>query len=311
MRFTIVTAVRDGFREFRETYPTVLAQTVRDFEWLIVDDGSREPLPRAFPDLPHDPRVKIVRFDQSQGQTAGLNLAIREARGEWIVRMDGDDLCLPDRLARLEAAITPQAELIFSDYEVIDENGRSWSEIRYREPLPAGFFAYLETKNNPICHPTVAFRRESAGKIRLYREDLKNAQDYALWKEILEKHGAAAFSHSPHVTLRYRIVRESLSGAFAPEQRIELAAIQGKGAANTADRQALRLNDPQKNAMQAFRVLYYRFMGHAKPATLGETLTLLRDTTALPGQVPKALFFALFRPFRRALLPFMFGGMYR
>ena len=101
MKFSVVTALRDGFSEFRETFHTILGQTWREFEWILVDDGSRVPLAQAFPELASDPRVRILREDTSRGQTAGLNRAIREAKGDWIVRMDGDDLCLPDRLERI------------------------------------------------------------------------------------------------------------------------------------------------------------------------------------------------------------------
>ena len=247
MMFSIVTALRDGFPDFGKTIPTVLGQTRTDFEWLIVDDGSKEPLSAFFPDLGKDPRVRIFREEKSKGQTVCLNQAIRESQGEWIVRMDGDDLCLNDRLEQIEQCVrqNPGAEIVYSDYEVIDEEGRIWAQIRYRQKNK-GFFRYLEHTNNPICHPTVAFRRLSMGKLRVYREDLKNAQDYALWKEILHTQGPDSFVHIPAVTVRYRIVRNSLSGALAREQRKELAAIREGAEMQPVDRAALTLNERQK-----------------------------------------------------------------
>jgi glycosyltransferase involved in cell wall biosynthesis len=101
MKLSFLTAIKDGFDDFRLTIPTVLTQSVRDFEWILVDDASAVPLAEAFPELARDSRIKIFRNEVGNGQTKSLNLGIQNASGDWIVRMDGDDLCAPDRLARI------------------------------------------------------------------------------------------------------------------------------------------------------------------------------------------------------------------
>ena len=311
--FTFLTAIKDGYSDFRKTVPTVLSQSDPDFEWIIVDDGSREPVANAFPELERDPRVKIMRNEQGKGQTVSLNAGIREARGTWIVRMDGDDLCSPERLAIIRRAVASagSAQLLFSDYKVIDGSDREWAEVRMKAPLPPEFFLYLERQNNPICHPTVAFRRQAPdGRIRLFREDLVNAQDYALWKEILAEGGAAAFLHLPFPSISYRVVRDSLSGARAREQEVEKNAIRQGQTLQKGEQSRPALSDQQKNAMQAFRLLYYRFVGHAAKAPLSSDLALLRETLSLPGYFPKAMFFLIFRPLRKLLLRRLFAGIY-
>ncbi|MGZ3686003.1 MAG: glycosyltransferase, partial [Bdellovibrionota bacterium] len=228
LMFSFVTAIKDGFGDLRLTIPTVLGQTLPNFEWIIVDDASASPLAGEFPALAADPRVKILRNEQGLGQTASLNRGIDEAKGEWIVRMDGDDLCAPDRLARVEEELKahPSTELLFSDYAVIDAANRAWAQMRMRHPLSPAFFSYLESQNNPICHPTTVFRRRKpGGAIRHFRTDLVNAQDYALWREILAESGPGSFLHLAHPSVSYRIVRDSLSGARAPEQAVEKNAI--------------------------------------------------------------------------------------
>jgi glycosyltransferase involved in cell wall biosynthesis len=311
LSFSFVTAIKDGFPDFAKTIPTVLAQTLPAFEWIIVDDASLSPVAAAFPDLAHDTRVKILRNEQGRGQTASLNTGIRAATGAWIVRMDGDDLCAPDRLARIRQAAesSPDAQLLYSDYLIIDGDDRPWADIRYQTPAGEAFFRYLEHRNNPICHPTTAFRRRKAdGALRLYREEIRNIQDYALWKEILRESGRSAFHHIPAATIEYRVVRHSLSGAGAPEQKVELAAIRAGG--SPATQAPPTLGESQRNAMQCYRLLYYRFIGHRRPASLAEDLALLGGCAPLPARFARAFFFLLLRPARKLLLPFLFGGIY-
>lgn len=313
VNFTFLTALKDGFHDFAKTYPTVLKQSDPAFEWIIVDDASKEPLRDAFPDLAGDSRVKIFRHEKGQGQTVSLNEGIQASHGDWIVRMDGDDLCAPERLAEIKAAVkgAPMAVLLFSDYKIIDGTDKEWAEVRMRSPLPAPFFDYLNYHNNPICHPTVAFRRKkSDGSFRLFREDLVNAQDYALWKEIFRESGASAFLHLPKPLISYRIVRDSLSGARAKEQEVEKMAIRGNKMLARGDQTRPLLSERQKDAMQSYRLLYYRFVGKATAGSAAEDLALLKTTRALGVHFLKATFFLTLRPLRKLLLRRMFGGIY-
>lgn len=313
LSFTIVTAVKNGFDDFKKTIPTVLNQTDRDFEWIIVDDESIEPIETSFPELSGDSRVRIFRNSPGKGQTASLNLGIQEGKNDWIVRMDADDLCELDRLALIRKTLSTQSTvaLVFSDYSVIDESGYKWATVKMRSPVSQAFFSYLNERNNPICHPTVAFRRKKMnGSIRTYREDLVNAQDYALWREIFAECGGESFVHLPCATIAYRIARNSLSGARAKEQEIERLAIREGRKLKPGDQSRPVLGNNQKNSMQAYRLLYYRFIGQAEPKKLVEDLALLHAARHLPLQFLKAFFYMGFRPLRKPLLKMLFGGIY-
>lgn len=309
--FSIVTAIKDGFDFFRITIPSVLQQTHNRWEWIIVDDSSREPLALAIPELTRDPRIKIIRHDSPKGQTQGLNEAICQSKYDWIVRMDGDDICALDRLQKTAQTIAsmPHVQMVFSDYAVIDEAGTTLARVRYRRPLSAGFFSYLEKQNNPICHPSVSFKKISAsGKRRLYREDLKNAQDYALWKEILKDAGPTALAAIPSQTLAYRVVSNSLSGARAPEQILELKAIRSGQTITTTNTTSLQ--EKEKQGMQCYRLLYYRFIGDAPAIPRKQDFNLLRGALAYPKQLLPALILFTFRPAKRLLKYFLFQGIY-
>ena len=314
--FSVITAIKNGLELFRETVPTMLAQTERDFEWLVVDDGSTEPLGDWLASL-RDPRVRILRNEQSKGQTYSLNLAIANARADWLVRMDGDDLAAPTRLERLRQAIerAPRpshegfAPLVFSDYSVIHEDGGLVSTVRYRPEPAQAFFDYLRHRNNPLCHPTVAFYKFAPdGSSYAYDERLRNAQDYELWKRIYGDY-QRPFAHVAEPLVSYRLVRSSLSGMRINEQKNDLDAIRRHDASKRDARgDDRRLSSTEQEGMYAYRVLFYRCLGEV-PSELAssawDALWLLR-AARYPRVLPRAAAYAAARaaggPARRALL---------
>jgi glycosyltransferase involved in cell wall biosynthesis len=313
--FTIVTAIKNGLELFKQTAPTILAQTERNWEWLIVDDGSTEPVAAYVWGL-GDERVRCLRNETSQGQTPSLNRAIREARANWIVRMDGDDLAAPNRLAAIRArlgdALSPEGSgfspLVFSDYNVIHEEGALVATVRYDPTVPPGFYNYMRERNNPLCHPTVAFIRDTpAGEPYAYDERLKNAQDYELWKRIHADYGRP-FLHVPEPLVSYRLVRQSLSGARIREQRNDLDAIRRHDASTRQARgDNASLGENAREGMYAFRVLYYRCVGEAPRDQASPFIDAhwLAVAARYPRIFPKAAAYAaaarLRGPLRRAL----------
>lgn len=301
---SVVTAIRNGLELFRQTVPSILGQAFRDWEWIVIDDASDEPIGvylRSF----GDERIRYVRRDVPQGQTKCLNEGIRMARSERIVRMDGDDLAHP---RRLEAIAAVDAPLVFSDYDVVSEDGQPVATVRYCDPLGAEFYAYFG-RNNPLCHPTVAFRKHSpGGEVYQYDEGLKNAQDFALWKRIRADYGNR-FAHIAEPLVQYRLVRQSLSGARAREQKHELRSIRSNSVPK-ADAALRSLNPSEQDGMYAYRMLYYRFVGQSA-GSLGEDLQWLRMALKYPPVLLKSTFFWVMRPLRRGLKTLLFNGIYR
>ena len=101
MRASVVMPVRDGERFLVEAVESVLAQTLRDFELVAVDDGSTDRTPELLAELARrDPRVR-VHTQAPGGLTAALNAGCALASAPYIARMDADDVALPERLDRL------------------------------------------------------------------------------------------------------------------------------------------------------------------------------------------------------------------
>ena len=113
---------------------SILAQTFPDFEFLIIDDGSTDDSIAYLSQL-RDPRVRVVRHPQNLGLTQSLQHGVELAQGEYLARLDADDLATPDRLARQVDYLDqhPAIGLLGSAARKIDEAGRSRSF--YRVPL--------------------------------------------------------------------------------------------------------------------------------------------------------------------------------
>jgi len=315
--FSIVTAIRDGLDYFKETAPTLLSQTEKDWEWIIVDDCSAEPVQSYVKGL-NDPRIRLLSHDQPKGQTPGLNWGIREAKSQWIVRMDGDDLAAPNRLERLREEIRDHSRLLFSDYKVIDQSGQEIETIQYQSPPGAAFYEYFEKRNNPICHPTVAFYKfRPNGDVYQYDEKLRNAQDYGLWKAIYADQPHQPFTHVKDALIDYRVVSSSLSGERAREQKAELQAIRNSGEGAEISKvqygKKLTLNDREKIGMNAYRTLYYRLIGSGPRGgklTMSD-LDLLVKTMGYPSILPKSVFYLAGRLFRKRVKESLFKGIYQ
>lgn len=184
---SVVMPVRDGEVFLEEAIASIRAQTLRDLEILVVDDGSRDGTMAILRrHAAEDPRLRIVAQPPS-GIAVALNRGIGEATAPLIARMDADDIAKPHRLATQLEALNrhPAVAALGSAYEVIDPSGR----IRRRVQLPTSpseISKLLET-SNCIAHPTVVMRREAVTAVGGYRQAFLKCEDYDLWLRLDEK----------------------------------------------------------------------------------------------------------------------------
>src|SRR6056297_3560170 len=123
---SVITPVRNGERFLASALQTILDQTISDFEVLIVDDQSTDATPRVIDELKlRDCRVRAFP-GPGRGPGPASNVAIRQARGAYLAKVDADDLTLPDRFEKqvrfLEA--NPACVAVGGQCELIDELGR-------------------------------------------------------------------------------------------------------------------------------------------------------------------------------------------
>ncbi len=183
MFLTVAIPVYNGEKYIRQSIQSVLGQTYSNFELIITDDGSTDKsleIARSF----EDPRIKIVSDGQHKGLAIRLNEQIAMAQGKYFVRMDADDVMLPDRLNRQVAFVEehPETDVVGSSAVIIDEDGRwiGWrnSEWKRGAGRKSGDLAYHEVSS--FMHPTVMGRTEWFRKY-YYNPACEGCEDQDLW----------------------------------------------------------------------------------------------------------------------------------
>jgi glycosyltransferase involved in cell wall biosynthesis len=223
---TVLMSVHDDLRYLPQAVDSILRQSFEDFEFLIFDDASTDGSADYLAALT-DPRVRIVRNEINLGLTRSLNRGLDLARGQYVARMDADDVAMPQRLDRQVEFLDahPDVGIVGSSRVLIDEAGgfvanapAAESDVQIRWKCLLG---------NPFAHPAVMIRRDVLERHALrYDESYRTAQDYELWTRLL----AVTKGHNlAEPLLRYRL-RAGVSQTRKPEQlrnhdRIAHAAI--------------------------------------------------------------------------------------
>ena len=203
-KVTVLLPVYNNAPFLRDALESTLRQTWTDLEVLAIDDGSTDgtlALLRSF----NDERLRIVEHPKNLGLIATLNEGITSATGEYIARMDGDDIMAPERLAEQIAYLDahPEIAMVATSVEFMNADGvvtGEWNTDR-ETPDEASIRAMLP-RTNCIAHPTVMIRRSALGKLR-YDPRQTGAEDWDLWLRMLS-HGLR-ISKLPQVLLKYRI----------------------------------------------------------------------------------------------------------
>ena len=183
-RVSVVMTVFNDLRFLDEAVDSILQQEFRDFEFVIVDDGTGQQA--RFDGLARrDPRIQILVNAVNLGAAAAANYGIENARGEIIVRLDADDVAEPSRLDRLITALDEDRELglVGSAVTLIDESGRVHGVQRMPETDVEIRWTILF--HNPFYHSTVAFRRHCFERAGRYRAEERVSQDHYLWFDML------------------------------------------------------------------------------------------------------------------------------
>jgi glycosyltransferase involved in cell wall biosynthesis len=215
---SVILPVKDGERHICAAIESVLHQTYKNFELLIINDGSTDNTLSLIGSF-NDERIKIFNT-QSEGLVSALNLGLKQSKGEYIARMDADDICIPERFL-IQVNILNKNEdigVVCSDVEFIDENnkklGDGKSVIKNQKQLIKGLT--LKSYSKPIIHPSVMMRRSLLQTINGYRDYIA-AEDRDLWLR-LSLH--TKFFRISKPLLKYRITATGVSRSKNIQQGI-------------------------------------------------------------------------------------------
>ena len=206
-------------RHVAEAVESILAQTLGDFEFIIIDDGSKDRTLKILRDFEaRDPRIRLVSRP-NLGLVRTLNEGVRMARGKFVARMDADDVALPERFALQVAFLEAHPEVVCVGGESldVDETGR-W--VVYRPQRPRDHEAIQEQLLRgicPMCHPTAMIRRDDLLAVGGYDEEFAQSEDLELWLRLGERGRLANLSE---VVLRYRRHPGSKTEEFHDDQPI-------------------------------------------------------------------------------------------
>jgi glycosyltransferase involved in cell wall biosynthesis len=205
---SVIMPVRNGTQWLREAVESVLSQEFRQFELLIIDDGSDDDAVGLLAELAStDSRVSVLR-QPPKGIVAALNLGIAAAHAPYLARLDADDRARPDRLARQIAFMQTHDEvgLLGSGAQAIDGAGAVIGGIT--PPAEPARLVHWLRRGNPFIHSSVMLRTTVVRELGGYRAAFAGAEDYDLWLRMAEVGGIA---NLPEPLIAYRRHRSNVS----------------------------------------------------------------------------------------------------
>ncbi|MBI4402731.1 MAG: glycosyltransferase [Deltaproteobacteria bacterium] len=235
---TVLMSVHNGGKHLEKAVRSVLEQTLGDFEFLIIDDGSHDQSAAILDDYRKRDNRVVVYTQTHKGLIFSLNKGCRLARGRYIALMDADDIAVKEKLERQIVFLedNPDFAIVGGNVATIDDNdrvvGSSNFPVRDKD-IKEALIHYC-----PLCHPTVVMRKAVFECSGGYRCAFVHAEDYDLWLRVSEHFKLANLSE---VVLYKRVHTQAMSF-----QNLEQQAISSLGARISARKRSKTGIDPMK-----------------------------------------------------------------
>ncbi|QJD97556.1 glycosyltransferase [Mucilaginibacter robiniae] len=198
-KLSVILPVYNTEKYIKEAVDSILNQTYKDFELIVLNDASTDGTLGILQQY-QDTRLKVITNEQNLKVVKTLNKGLDLAQGEYIARMDADDISHPQRFEKQIQFLEqhPDVDFVGSWVQTFGSESNIMRAATEHEHIKVRLF-FL----NPIFHPVVMFRRESFEKHGLrYDEHFTNAEDYGMWVKAIDH---IKFANVPEILLKYRV----------------------------------------------------------------------------------------------------------
>jgi glycosyltransferase involved in cell wall biosynthesis len=214
-KVSVIMAVYNSEKFLSEAIESILNQTFKDFEFIIIDDCSSDNSLDIIKNYAkQDKRIILIENKKNIGLTKSLNKGLKIAKGKYIARIDADDIALSERLEKQYNFLekNPGIFLLGTGAYNIDENGNVKS---IKKPLTnSDLIKKTLYYKNCIYHPTITFSNEGF----LYREKFYYSQDYDFYLRMISE--AKKLTNTPNLLIKYRMAPEAVSFSQRAKQRL-------------------------------------------------------------------------------------------
>lgn len=203
-------SVYNSEKYLKESIESILNQTYSNFEFIIINDGSKD---QSWDIIEYyakqDGRIRAINNKENKGLIFSLNLGLNLAKGEYIVRMDSDDISMLDRIEKQYKFMKKNQDTVVaaSRVKVIKSNKElksAKSKYFLTEDIKVGLFF-----NNVLCHPSVIIDKKKLNQLNLdYSEKDKGCEDYGLWIKCIRNYDIKIMDEA---LLKYRIVENGVT----------------------------------------------------------------------------------------------------
>ncbi|MCX6055646.1 MAG: glycosyltransferase [Chloroflexi bacterium] len=200
-KITVLMAVYNGEKYLTLAIESILSQTYRDFEFLIIDDGSTDrsaDIVRSF----SDPRIKYFKNPKNIGLPKSLNTGIKLAKGELIARFDQDDISLPERFQKQVDYLHehPEIGLLSCGFQRVDEKGNKLGQAIVH-PEESYLLKYWLLFECVLLQPGAMIQKKLLTEVGLYDPQFVLAEDLNLWNRLAAK---TTIANMQEVLVHYR-----------------------------------------------------------------------------------------------------------
>lgn len=215
---SVVMSIYNGEAYLAEAIDSILQQTFTDFEFIIVDDGSTDSSSEIVRKQT-DARIQLISLDNNVGLASALNQGINQSHGQYIARMDCDDLSQPSRLQQQVNCLNehPEICIVGSQMKVVDADKNPMFD--FDVPMQHSLIMWNLFFGRTFAHPSVMMRRDKLKRVGGYDESIATAQDVDLWSRLI---GQGRFANLPDKLLLYRSHQNATSIQKSTQQKIVL-----------------------------------------------------------------------------------------